>query len=50
MGYGFREITVEAENEEEAEQKALDVAGDYEYSEHDAKYEVDFCNKADDTN
>lgn len=36
--YSFHEIEVEAQNEEEAKQKILDVAGDYEYSEKSAEY------------
>jgi hypothetical protein len=36
--YSFNEIEVEAQNKEEAKQKILDEAGDYEYSEKSAEY------------
>lgn len=40
--YGSRTIRVyNVEDEEEASRKALDISGDYEYSCHDADYEVD---------
>lgn len=38
--YSFREIEVEADNEEEAKEKILDEAGDYDYSEKDADYSI----------
>lgn len=38
IGYGARTISVEAETLAEAEREALDSAGDYEFSEHDADY------------
>lgn len=38
IGYGFASITVESSNEYEAQQKALDLAGNHEYSEKDAEY------------
>jgi hypothetical protein len=37
-GYGNRMITVAALNEDDAKDQALEVAGNYEYSEHDADY------------
>lgn len=37
-GYSSRRFEVEAENETEAEEKAMDMAGDYEFSEGDAEY------------
>jgi hypothetical protein len=39
--YAFNYIEVEATSEEEAEMKALECAGDYNYSEHDADYAVE---------
>jgi hypothetical protein len=41
IGYGFTNIEVEATNQEEAEQLALDEAGDHEYSEKSSEYEVE---------
>lgn len=38
VGYGFRTITVSAVTQEEAEEKALDQAGDYYYSEKTSEY------------
>lgn len=40
-GFAHKTIEVEAENQEEAEFKAINEAGDYEFSERDAKYEID---------
>ncbi len=40
--YGNRLIEVDAENAEEAVDKALDVAGDYEFSSHDATYDAEY--------
>ena len=37
----FRTITVEATSARAAALKAVDVAGDFEYSEDSAEYEVD---------
>lgn len=45
--YASREHVIEADSEEEATQKALDEAGDYEYSEKDAEYEVQYVEKID---
>lgn len=39
--YAFRTLTIKAKNEEEAKEKALDEAGDYEFSESNADYEID---------
>jgi hypothetical protein len=41
IAYGSRKIRVKAKSQFEAEQKALDEAGDYEFSEHDADYEIE---------
>lgn len=38
IGYGNREIEVEANSQEEADAKALDEAGNFEFSEHNADY------------
>jgi hypothetical protein len=41
IAYGSRKIRVKAKSQFEAEQKALNEAGDYEFSEHDADYEIE---------
>lgn len=41
IGYGFKNIEVEANSQEEAEQLALDEAGDHEYSEKESQYEIE---------
>lgn len=41
IAYGSRRIRVKAKSQFEAEQKALDEAGDYEFSENDADYEIE---------
>ena len=41
IAYGSRRIRVKAKSQFEAEQKALDEAGDYDFSEHDADYEIE---------
>lgn len=41
IGYGFATIEVEASSQEEAEQLALDEAGDHEYSEKSSDYEIE---------
>lgn len=41
IAYGYRKIRVRAKSQFDAEQKALDAAGDYEFSEHDADYEIE---------
>jgi hypothetical protein len=38
--YAHRSIEVDAANREEAEQSALDMAGNFSYSEKDAEYSV----------
>lgn len=38
IGYGYRDIEVEAESQEEAENKALDEAGNYKFSEKESDY------------
>jgi hypothetical protein len=40
IGWGFRTIKVYADDQVEAEQIALDTAGDYEFSEHSADYDI----------
>jgi hypothetical protein len=47
IGYGSRVIVVKARSEEEASEKALDEAGDHEYSEKSSEYEVQGVWKAD---
>lgn len=39
-GFGFKTIMVEAENLREAEDKALEEAGDHEYSEKSSEYDI----------
>ena len=41
IGHSSRTIQVSATNQEEAEKKALEAAGDLEFSEHDAEYAVE---------
>ncbi len=41
IAYGSRKIRIKAKSQFEAEQKALNEAGDYEFSEHDADYEIE---------
>jgi len=41
IAYGSRKIRVKAKSQFQAEQKALDEAGDYEFSERDADYEIE---------
>jgi len=40
-GYGSRVLDIEADSEEEAREKALIVAGNYEFSEKDSSYSVE---------
>jgi hypothetical protein len=39
--YGNHDIVVEAKDEKEAKEKALDEAGNYFYSEHTSEYTVE---------
>jgi hypothetical protein len=39
-GFAHREVEVEAETREEAEDKAINMAGSLEFSEHSSEYEV----------
>jgi hypothetical protein len=48
IGYGNRDIEVEADTEAEAKEKALDDAGNYLYSEHTSEYEVEGVREAED--
>lgn len=41
IGYSSRRFEVTADNETEAEEKAMEIAGDYEFSEGDCEYECD---------
>ena len=45
IGYGNRNIEVEAHNPKEAMKKAEDVAGSYEFSEHTSQYEAQGATK-----
>jgi hypothetical protein len=47
IGYGHRDLEIEADSQEEAEDKAIDEAGSYEYSENHSKYEIDFSMRVD---
>lgn len=40
IGYGFATIPVEAETQEQADEMALDQAGDHEFSEKSSDYEI----------
>lgn len=44
-GYGFTSITVTARSQEEAENKALDEAGDHSYSEKSSEFTTDGVRK-----
>lgn len=41
IGYAHRRFEVEADSELEAQEKAIDMAGDYDFSEGDAEYECE---------
>lgn len=41
IGYANRRFEVEADSELEAQEKAMDMAGDYDFSEGDADYECE---------
>jgi len=41
IAYGFHDIDVEAETAEQAKEIALDVAGNYIFSEKSSDYEVE---------
>jgi len=41
IGYAFASVEVEATSLEDAESKALDMAGDLDYHEKDAEYKID---------
>lgn len=41
ISYSFRDIEVFAKNAEEAEQKAIAEAGNYDFKESAAEYEID---------
>ena len=43
IAYANREVTVEADTAEEAENMALDMAGGLEFSEHASEYEAVGC-------
>ena len=45
IGYSQNTIEVEAENEEQAKDIAIDEAGNYSFSEYDADYEANFVEK-----
>lgn len=51
IGYGYRDIEVEAQSQEEANEKALNEAGNYEFSERESDYIVqdmpEFMNSVD---
>jgi hypothetical protein len=41
ISYASRKAIVTANSEDEAKEKALNTAGDYTYSEHDADYSAE---------
>ena len=45
IGYGSRTDRVKAKTLKEAEQKALDQAGNFLYSEHTSDYEIESATK-----
>lgn len=48
--YAFKDIEVEANSRDEARNKAYDEAGDYEYSEKDADYKVEYIHQKEEEN
>jgi hypothetical protein len=40
IGYGYRDFEIEAETSEEAREKALDIAGNFEFNEKTSDYEI----------
>lgn len=40
-GYGYSTFEVEAKDSTEAKEKALEEAGDHDYSEHSSEYNVE---------
>lgn len=46
IGYAYATIEVEAENETDAMELAVEQAGDYEFSEKDAEYSAEFVTLA----
>ena len=40
IGYGFRTLRIEAATAEEARKKALDIAGNFDYTEKESRYET----------
>ncbi len=46
ISYAYREIEIEAESQEQAEEKAHEVSGNYEYREHTAEYTVNVLEAA----
>jgi hypothetical protein len=45
IAYSTKEFSIEANSEEEAKQKAMQLAADTEFSEKDADYEVESINQ-----
>jgi hypothetical protein len=43
--WGHRSFEVEAPNRDLASQKAMEEAGNYEYTSHDSEYNVDYINE-----
>lgn len=42
IGYACRNFEIEAESETEAQDLALEVAGNHEFSEHHSEYDIDY--------
>ena len=40
-GYGYNTLDIEATSQKEAQEKALECAGEFSFSEHDADYAVE---------
>jgi len=40
IGYAHRNIEISATSEEQAREKAEDMAGNYNFSEHSSEYEI----------
>ena len=48
IGYACHDIVVEAASKTEAEDLAVDKAGDFEFTEHASDYKADGCQEVED--
>lgn len=49
IGYGHTSFIVEADSEEQAGERALEEAGDHEFTENSSDYELDYTVVTDDS-